>query len=166
MKTYFDTIKSPVGQLTCVVKNNALEGVYFEREPDEMKEKSSKWTKSKAELAIVRAQLSEYFAGSRREFDLPLHAEGSKFMKKVWAKLQIIPYGVTWSYGELARKIGNPKASRAVGLANGRNPIAIVVPCHRVIGANGTLTGFGGGLERKKWLLEFEAQTAGKVLKF
>ena len=166
MITYFATIKSPVGLLTCVMKNNALEGVYFEREPDESKVLSSNWTKSKTELATVREQLTEYFAGSRQQFKLPLHSEGTPFREKVWAKLRTIPYGVTWSYGELARKIGDPKASRAVGLANGRNPIAIVVPCHRVIGANGTLTGFGGGIERKKWLLEFEARTSGKVLKF
>lgn len=166
MTAYFDIIKSPVGPLTCVMKNNALEGLYFETEPDQMKATSSSWTKSTSQLAAVKVQLSEYFAGSRRQFEIHLHSEGTPFREKVWAKLRTIPYGVTWSYGELARKIGDPNASRAVGLANGRNPIAIVVPCHRVIGSNGSLTGFGGGIERKKWLLEFEARTAGKVLKF
>ena len=140
--------------------------MYFEYEPDRMKTLTSNWTRSRLELTSVKEQLDEYFAGSRRRFNLPLHSEGTLFMEKVWSKLRTIPFGETWSYGELAKQIGNPKASRAVGLANGRNPIAIIVPCHRVIGANGTLTGFGGGIERKKWLLEFEARAAGKVLKF
>jgi methylated-DNA-[protein]-cysteine S-methyltransferase len=101
-------------------------------------------------------QLEEYFAGSRREFDLTLHLEGTPFQRRVWAALREIPYGATLSYGELARRIDKPKASRAVGLANGRNPISILVPCHRVIGTNGSLTGYGGGLDRKRWLLAHE----------
>ncbi len=102
------------------------------------------------------SQLREYFAGDRTEFDLRLAASGTSFQHRVWAALREIPYGATWSYGELAAHIGQPTASRAVGLANGRNPIAIVVPCHRVIGASGTLTGYAGGIERKRWLLEHE----------
>jgi methylated-DNA-[protein]-cysteine S-methyltransferase len=101
-------------------------------------------------------QLSEYFAGTRRTFHLPLRLQGTEFQQRVWRELTEIPYGETWSYGQLARRIGNPNASRAVGLANGRNPISILVPCHRVIGADGSLTGYGGGLERKQWLLAHE----------
>jgi len=107
-------------------------------------------------LPLAARQLAEYFAGRRRDFDLPLRLEGTDFQRRVWQALQEIPYGATWSYGEQAKRIGNPNASRAVGLANGRNPISILVPCHRVIGANGSLTGYGGGVERKRWLLAHE----------
>jgi methylated-DNA-[protein]-cysteine S-methyltransferase len=107
-------------------------------------------------LADTRRQLSEYFAGERTTFELPLSAGGTPFQQRVWRALAAIPYGETVSYGELAATIGAPHAARAVGLANGRNPIPIVVPCHRVIGADGRLTGFGGGLERKRALLELE----------
>jgi methylated-DNA-[protein]-cysteine S-methyltransferase len=102
------------------------------------------------------AQLAEYFAGNRTAFDLPLDASGSDFERQVWTLLRAIPYGATTSYGELARRLGDVKLSRAVGAANGKNPIPIIVPCHRVIGANGDLTGFGGGIDRKRWLLEHE----------
>ena len=101
-------------------------------------------------------QLAEYFAGSRQDFDLPLRPQGTAFQQTVWQALLDIPYGTTESYGELARRIGQPTASRAVGLANGRNPISIVIPCHRVVGANGSLTGYGGGIERKRTLLDLE----------
>ena len=104
----------------------------------------------------VARQLDEYFAGERTSFDLPLRLEGTAFQQAVWAQLQAIPYGETISYGELARRVGNPKASRAVGLANGRNPIAVIVPCHRVIAADGSLGGYGGGSERKTILLALE----------
>jgi methylated-DNA-[protein]-cysteine S-methyltransferase len=107
-------------------------------------------------LAPVAAQLADYFAGRRLAFDLPLTPVGTAFQQKVWRALRDIPYGRTTTYGEIATGLGQPTASRAVGLANGRNPIAVIVPCHRVIGANGTLTGFGGGLPRKRWLLEHE----------
>jgi methylated-DNA-[protein]-cysteine S-methyltransferase len=107
-------------------------------------------------LAEARRQLDEYFAAERTEFDLTLAPAGTAFQTQVWAGLVAIPYGRTVSYGELARRIGNPTASRAVGLANGRNPIAVMVPCHRVIGADGSLTGFGGGLDRKRALLALE----------
>lgn len=109
-----------------------------------------------AALAPVAAQLAAYFAGQRLDFNLPLSPHGTAFQQKVWMALRDIPYGRTSSYGELAAEIGQPTASRAVGLANGRNPLAVIVPCHRVIGANGSLTGFGGGLERKRWLLDHE----------
>ena len=109
-----------------------------------------------AVLDDAAAQLTEYLAGERTTFDLPLRASGNAFERLVWAELARIPYGETMSYGEIARRIGHPGAARAVGRANARNPLAIVVPCHRVIGANGSLTGYGGGLARKRWLLEHE----------
>jgi len=119
------------------------------------------WVEAAEPLKEVRRQLSEYFAGERREFDLPLKAEGTPFQRRVWQELMRIPYGETISYGELARRVGQPAAARAVGSANGRNPISIVVPCHRVIGASGKLTGYGGGLPRKVWLLEHERDASG-----
>jgi methylated-DNA-[protein]-cysteine S-methyltransferase len=100
--------------------------------------------------------LEEYFARARTTFDLPLDPSGTAFQRRVWDALRAIPYGATTSYGELARRLGDPRATRAVGTANGQNPIPIIVPCHRVIGAHGELTGFGGGLDRKRWLLEHE----------
>lgn len=109
----------------------------------------------------IRTQLGEYFTGERTTFELPLHAGGSPFQKRVWAALVDIPCGETSSYGELAGSIGSPGGARAVGLANGKNPISIIVPCHRVIGADGSLTGYGGGLPAKSWLLAHEAQHAG-----
>jgi methylated-DNA-[protein]-cysteine S-methyltransferase len=115
------------------------------------------WRRDDQALHDVREQLDAYFAGERQTFDLPLQMTGTPFQKQVWQGLMAIPYGTTISYAELARRIGRPGASRAVGAANGRNPIGIIVPCHRVIGANGTLTGYGGGLDRKEWLLAHEA---------
>lgn len=115
-------------------------------------------------LEAATRQLEEYFAGSRTEFDLPLAAEGTSFQQTVWAALSEIPYGETWSYGELAEHIGRPGAARAVGLANGRNPISVVVPCHRVVGSTGSLTGYGGGIERKRTLLDLERRAAVPAL--
>jgi methylated-DNA-[protein]-cysteine S-methyltransferase len=115
-------------------------------------------------LCAAASQLAEYFAGTRTEFSLPLAPRGTPFQQKVWRALCEIPYGTTTTYGALARSIGHDlAASRAVGLANGRNPIGIIVPCHRVIGADGTLTGYGGGLPRKRWLLDHEAQVSGPL---
>jgi methylated-DNA-[protein]-cysteine S-methyltransferase len=111
-------------------------------------------------------QLDEYFAGKRQEFDLPLAPAGTDFQCQVWQGLQEIPFGETWSYGELARHVGRPKASRAVGAANGLNPIPVIIPCHRVIGSNGKLTGFGGGLETKSFLLKLESSQAAPGLDF
>jgi methylated-DNA-[protein]-cysteine S-methyltransferase len=122
---------------------------------------TSDWRRADEPFAAAREQLAEYFAGERRDFDLPLAPEGTPFQQRVWSALRDIPYGETRSYGELAEQIGRPGAARAVGLANGRNPISIVVPCHRVIGSDGSLTGYGGGVERKRQLLELEAGTAG-----
>jgi methylated-DNA-[protein]-cysteine S-methyltransferase len=114
------------------------------------------WRRDEGPFDTVCEQLTEYFGGGLQEFDLLLAPAGTEFQKKVWQELCQIPFGASISYGELARRIGQPAASRAVGRANGQNPISIIVPCHRVIGANGTLTGYGGGIERKKWLLEHE----------
>jgi methylated-DNA-[protein]-cysteine S-methyltransferase len=115
-------------------------------------------------LERARAQLEEYFAGTRTAFDVPLAPSGSAFELNVWSLLREIPSGQTASYGEIARKLGEPTMARAVGRANGQNPLPIVVPCHRVIGANGSLVGFGGGIERKRWLLEHEGALARSAL--
>jgi methylated-DNA-[protein]-cysteine S-methyltransferase len=149
--------ESPIGRLLLTSDGEALTGLYMEvsgRPPPELEG----WREdaSAGPLAAAVGQLEEYFAGERRRFDLPLKFEGTDFQRRVWQNLTEIPYGETLSYGALAARVGNHKASRAVGLANGRNPIAVIVPCHRVIGADGTLTGFGGGLERKRWLLTHE----------
>jgi methylated-DNA-[protein]-cysteine S-methyltransferase len=156
MISYID-MASPIGQLILRTDGEALTGVYFDlpsRPPREL----DSWTRdAKAgPLPAAVRQLEEYFRGERCEFDLPLAFEGTEFQKLAWRNLLTIPYGETRSYGEQAKLIGNPSASRAVGLANGRNPIPIIVPCHRVIGANGSLTGFGGGIGRKRWLLAHE----------
>jgi methylated-DNA-[protein]-cysteine S-methyltransferase len=151
----FTTAESPVGELTLVGDGDALTGLYMtdhrHRPP-----LPAGACRDDAAFAGACGQLGEYFAGERTEFDLPLRLEGSPFQREVWRALQGIPYGETISYGELARRIGRPDASRAVGLANGRNPVSIVVPCHRVIGSSGSLTGYGGGLERKRFLLDLE----------
>jgi methylated-DNA-[protein]-cysteine S-methyltransferase len=153
---------SPIGRLLLRSDGVALTGLYMDACGQPLPEVSATgsgcWTHAPdgGPLPQTVRQLEEYFAGTRREFDLPLRLEGTAFQQRVWRVLAEIPYGVTWSYGELARRIDNPNASRAVGLANGRNPISILVPCHRVIGADGSLTGYGGGLERKRWLLAHE----------
>jgi methylated-DNA-[protein]-cysteine S-methyltransferase len=120
------------------------------------------WRRDDSSLRTIRDQLCAYFAGELCEFDLPIRMAGTPFQRLVWQGLRTIPYGVTISYAELARRVGHPGAARAVGAANGRNPIGIVVPCHRVIGADGTLTGYGGGLDRKQWLLEHEASVLAR----
>ncbi len=149
------TVPSPVGPLTLVADDGALVGLYLH----EQRHAPALDTSRRADtplFAEAEAQLAAYFAGTLTSFDLPLSLVGTPFQRKVWAALREIPYGETASYGELAARIGHPGASRAVGLANGRNRIAIVVPCHRVIGANGKLTGYGGGLPRKEHLLALE----------
>jgi methylated-DNA-[protein]-cysteine S-methyltransferase len=153
MNTFY-RVGSPIGSLLLTSDGSALTGVYME--PQELSIEGWAEDAALAPLAAAARQLSEYFAGNRRDFDLPMRLEGTAFQRRVWRELVEIPYGKTWSYGELARRIGNPNASRAVGLANGRNPLSIVVPCHRVIGADGSLTGYGGGIERKRWLLAHE----------
>lgn len=150
---------TPIGSLTLVADGDDLIGVYMETHlhaPDS--EEFGERVDGDPVLDRVAQQLTEYFAGDRVEFDLPLRPVGTDFQQRVWRALLDIPYGQTWSYGELAGRIGQPSASRAVGLANGRNPISVVIPCHRVIGANGSMTGYGGGIERKRWLLGHEAE--------
>lgn len=147
---------SPIGRLLLISDGTALTGLYTE--PSRKAQSTDGWAKDAGikPLAATARQLSEYFAGSRREFDVPLRLQGTEFQTRVWHELLDIPYGVTYSYGQLAKRLGNPNAPRAVGFANGRNPISIIVPCHRVIGADGSLTGYGGGIEHKRWLLEHE----------
>ena len=153
-------LDSPIGRLSLCGTEQGLTGLFMQahrRGPSE--EQRSGWQRDDDRFAAARAQFSEYFAGRRRVFDLAVDHEGmggTAFQRRVWSALTDIPYGSTVSYGELARRIGQPAAVRAVGLANGRNPLSIIVPCHRVVGASGTLTGYGGGTERKRWLLELE----------
>jgi methylated-DNA-[protein]-cysteine S-methyltransferase len=154
MSEFFTRFPSPIGELLLASDGRSLTGLHMEPHP----KVNGAIADAKPFHEIVR-QLKEYFAGKRGEFDVPLQFAGTDFQNRVWKALCKIPYGTTISYGELAKRVGNPKASRAVGLANGRNPIGIVVPCHRVIGANGTLTGYGGGLDRKKFLLDLEQTT-------
>ena len=155
--TYYTYVDSPIGRILLSTDGEAMTGLYMDL-PEQPPADAVNWVNDAAAGPLPDAirQLGDYFAGSRRDFDLPLRPSGTDFQRRVWDALLQIPYGETWSYGELARRIGNPKGSRAVGLANGRNPISIVVPCHRVIGADGTLTGYGGGLDRKRWLLVHE----------
>ncbi len=150
------TIDSPIGGLLLVGDEHALHGLYMQDGP-RPKRPAPDWVRAEEPFEPVREQLGQYFAGERTDFDLPLHMAGPDFERTVWAALRGIGYGETVSYGEIARRIGYPDAARAVGRANGRNPISVIVPCHRVIGADGKLTGYGGGLERKRHLLELEA---------
>ncbi|MDX6212382.1 MAG: methylated-DNA-[protein]-cysteine S-methyltransferase [Frankiales bacterium] len=156
MTTYTTTIDSPVGPLVLTSDGEALTRLLFDAPVD------PSWsTDSCPVLERAVAQLAEYFAGERTTFDLPLEPAGTPFQQTTWLALREIPYAQTINYGQLALRVGNARASRAVGLANGRNPISIVVPCHRVIGANGSLTGYGGGLDRKRLLLDLERRVAG-----
>jgi methylated-DNA-[protein]-cysteine S-methyltransferase len=153
------TLSTPIGELLLVSSGEALVGLFMTPHPFEPVQGDDDI------LRLAREQLRAYFAGDLLDFDLPLAGEGSPFQRKVWDALCSIPFGATVSYGDIARRVGLPKASRAVGAANGRNPISIVVPCHRVIGANGKLTGYGGGLNRKQWLLEHEQKVLARSTK-
>lgn len=155
MKLYYAWMDSPVGRLLIAGDQSGLRCILFAEGRSEVRPEPG-WQENPAALSEALSQLRSYFAGARREFDLPVTPEGTPFQRRVWQELLKIPYGATISYGELARRIGKPNASRAVGLANGANPISIVIPCHRVIGSNGKLTGYGGGLEKKEWLLALE----------
>jgi methylated-DNA-[protein]-cysteine S-methyltransferase len=159
----YNTIDSPIGELLLLGDGWALHGLYMQegRHPIEI---APSWEREPAAFTDVSEQLSEYFAGRRTSFDVPLAMDGAPFQRRAWRALQDIPYGETITYGEQARRIGQPSAARAVGMANGRNPIAVIVPCHRVIGANGTLTGYGGGIERKRLLLDLEARAGARQL--
>ncbi|MEV5319202.1 methylated-DNA--[protein]-cysteine S-methyltransferase [Streptomyces sp. NPDC052687] len=152
-------IDSPYGPLTLVADDGVLCGVYMEDQRHRPAEDTF-GPRDERPFAEAEAQLEAYFAGELTEFTLPLRLHGTPFQRRVWEHLRTIPYGETRTYGQLATALGNPKASRAVGLANGRNPIGIIVPCHRVVGTDGSLTGYGGGLARKQRLLDFEAGTA------
>lgn len=154
----FSYVDSPIGRLLLTCDGTALTGLYMGSELSRKTASADGWVEDAAAGPLPAAirQLSEYFAGSRHEFDLPLSLQGTVFQMRVWRLLGEIRYGEILSYGDLARRLDNPGASRAVGLANGRNPISIIVPCHRVIGADGSLTGYGGGVERKRWLLVHE----------
>ena len=162
MTIHYSSMSSPVGELTFTGTRHGLGGVWFDT--DRHRQDRSGWLRDDALFAEARRQLQEYFDGTRQVFELKLAPAGTAFQQQVWAALCAIPYGETRSYGEQARSIHNEKAVRAVGLANGRNPIGIIVPCHRVIGANGALTGYAGGVERKRWLLAHEARTAQRSL--
>jgi methylated-DNA-[protein]-cysteine S-methyltransferase len=160
--THYRTIDSPIGPLTLAGDGSVLKNLRMvdqTYEPDR-----ADWVPDVGAFPDAVEQLHAYFAGDLHEFDVRLEITGTAFQRRVWTALRTIPYGETRSYGEIAAQIGAPNSSRAVGLANGRNPIAIIVPCHRVIGANGSLTGFGGGLERKSALLELEKNTANLTL--
>ncbi|HEX3394961.1 MAG TPA: methylated-DNA--[protein]-cysteine S-methyltransferase [Acidimicrobiales bacterium] len=159
-ETSYCYVDSPMGTILLTADGEALSGVYF-TDHRHSPAPATGWRHDDAALEPVRAQFREYFDGRRRQFDLPVVLHGSPFELTVWAALRDVPYGETVSYGHIARAIGRPTAARAVGAANGRNPVCIVVPCHRVIGANGTLTGYGWGLERKVWLLDHEKRPAG-----
>ena len=152
---WYTTIASPIGNLLLISDGVALRGLWMQGGQRPLPPDPA-WKHDDGPFTDVIAQLAQYFAGGRWAFDLPLVLDGTAFQRRVWAALQDIPYGTTISYGQLATGIGQPTASRAVGLANGRNPIAVIVPCHRVIGADGSLTGYGGGLERKRLLLGLE----------
>ncbi|HET6655290.1 MAG TPA: methylated-DNA--[protein]-cysteine S-methyltransferase [Gammaproteobacteria bacterium] len=154
---YFCYMNSPVGKLLLAGDNEGLKLVSFET-GRHVQQPQADWRQDEGPLRPAMRQLDEYFAGERRDFDLPLQPQGTAFQQSVWRALCDIPYGETESYGTLAKRIGKPKAVRAVGASNGLNPLPIVIPCHRVIGANGSLTGYGGGLEIKQKLLALESE--------
>jgi methylated-DNA-[protein]-cysteine S-methyltransferase len=149
--TLYDTIDTPIGALLLAGDGRALTAVRMGAAP------APGWRRDPAPFREAAAQLRAYFAGELRDFDLPLAPRGTDFQRRVWSALREIPYGQTIAYAELAAAVGRPRAARAVGAANGRNPIAVVIPCHRVIGSGGALTGYGGGLARKRLLLDLEA---------
>ena len=157
----YRAVDSPVGTLTLAGRDNRLRHL---RMDDQTYEPSHEgWEPDDDSFSDAVAQLEAYFAGELVEFDLEMDLVGTEFQRRVWAALLTIPYGETRSYGAIALQIGSPNAFRAVGLANGHNPISIIVPCHRVIGANGSLTGYGGGIERKKSLLDMERERTNPV---
>ncbi|MGI5324546.1 methylated-DNA--[protein]-cysteine S-methyltransferase [Actinomadura nitritigenes] len=154
-------VDSPFGPLTLVAIDGALCGLYMVNQRHRPPEESfgAPGNPDAEPFAATTEQLTAYFAGELTEFDLPLNLRGTPFQGRVWSALQEIPYGETTTYGELAVELGKPSASRAVGLANGKNPVGVIVPCHRVVGSTGSLTGYGGGLDRKRYLLDFERKT-------
>lgn len=155
---HYRTIESPIGLLTLAGRDSVLTNLRMVNQTYEPSRAG--WTPNDGVFADAVDQLNAYFAGELTDFDIELDMRGTEFQQRVWKALLTIPYGETRSYGEIAEQVGAPGSARAVGLANGRNPIAIIVPCHRVIGASGSLTGYGGGLDRKKTLLELEKSRA------
>lgn len=152
----YTVVDSPIGELTLVGDGEVLTHLSMESHDDTKPEIGDDWKLDRRAFKDARNQLKEYFAGKRDEFTVPLAPSGTEFRMRVWSALVRIPFGQTATYGEVAADIGNPAASRAVGMANHYNPIAIMIPCHRVVGSNGSLTGYGGGLDRKLLLLELE----------
>ena len=151
------SIATPIGRLKLIASPQGLAAVLWENDPPgRVRFAALAENETHPVLCEAERQLGEYFAGQRRSFDLPLDAMGTEFQKRVWQALLQIPYGETRSYGQIAEQLGNPRAMRAVGAANGRNPLSIIAPCHRVIGARGDLTGFAGGIETKQFLLDHE----------
>ena len=153
MTTWFATVQSPIGPLRLAKRGDALVELTMQPEAHPL---DGSWREDAARLEREATQIAEYFTGARTQFDLPLDPEGTPFQRRVWAALTRIPFGQTTSYGALANAVGKPGAARAVGSANSKNPIAIIVPCHRVIAADGSLCGFASGTERKSWLLDWE----------
>ncbi|NWF10737.1 methylated-DNA--[protein]-cysteine S-methyltransferase [Pseudomonas salomonii] len=164
MPYHFKLMPSPVGQLTLVARDGKLNAILWETErANRVRLGELQQTDDSPVLLEAERQLEEYFTGTRQQFDLELDFDGTDFQKQVWQALLTIPFGETRSYSQIAQQIGNPKAVRAVGAANGRNPISIIAPCHRVIGASGGLTGFAGGLEAKQYLLALEDRGQAKL---
>lgn len=159
---YYCYLNTPVGELLLAGEEKALCLIEFP-EGSMRREPEADWIYAEKPFTDVMQQLGDYFAGKRRSFDLKLSPGGTEFQRSVLDELQRIPYGLTASYGEIAERIGRPKASRAVGAANGRNPIPIIIPCHRVIGSDGSMTGFGGGIPMKKALLALELENIGMM---
>ena len=159
----YSYLETPLGDMLATRDEGGITGLDLPRSRHPRRVRDE-WERDDAAFDDIRTQLGEYFAGERQEFDLPLNLGGSPFQTLVWNALIDIPYGETTSYGKVAVAIGHPDGPRAVGLANGQNPVPIIVPCHRVIGANGSLTGYGGGLDAKRWLLDHEAKHAGLTL--
>lgn len=162
---YYDTYESPIGGMLLAATNDGLAGVYFDRQKHHPA-KGRDWERSPANphLKRAKAQLAEYFAGKRKKFVLALDPAGTDFQKAVWQAISGVQFGETITYGELARRAGVPGSARAAGAATGRNPIGIIVPCHRIMGANGSLTGYAGGLAKKRALLALEGVLSGELL--
>lgn len=163
MKTYFTHIDSPIGRLMLTANERALTGLYFSTGDKAKQEPDPAWRLCETRFEQAQNELNEYFAGARQQFDVALEPRATPFQNKVLAALNLIPFGKVRSYKQIAETIGSPKAVRAVGTANGNNPIAIFIPCHRVVGSNGALKGFGGGLDAKRYLLSLEQPQRGLV---
>jgi methylated-DNA-[protein]-cysteine S-methyltransferase len=163
MRRLYSILPSPIGELLLVGDGEALTGLYFPGSRKAPALDDAGFARQDAAFRQARSELRAYFAGELTRFELPLGPKGTPFQQRVWQALQRIPYGTTTTYSQVAASLGQPAAARAVGLANARNPIPIIIPCHRLIGASGALTGYGGGLDRKRWLLDLEAAPPGSL---